>query len=102
MALLVAGCLSPTLPLPPPGDPMVSSTDTQGLVRLTGHVGAESEVYALNQNNNLIFGEFTTSGDYDFTMEAADGDRVSLWYVRGSVESPPNDFVIRLPQEPAP
>ena len=34
-ALFAVGCLSPTLPLPPPTDPTVSSTDTQGLVRLT-------------------------------------------------------------------
>ena len=101
-ALFAAGCLSPTLPLPPPSDPTVAATTTQGLVRLTGSVEAESEVYALNHNNNLISGQFTVSGDYDFTLQAAQGDYVSLWFVHGDLTSPANDFVIKLPTTPAP
>ncbi len=98
-ALLVAGCLSPTLPVPPPSDPSVTSTETAGLVRLTGSVQPESEVFALNHSTNLIRGQYTTSGLYDFTLEAQERDGISLWYVHGTVESPQNDFVIRL--EPA-
>ncbi len=99
-ALIAVGCLSPTLPLPPPGDPMVTSTDTAGLVRLTGAVQPESEVFALNHSTNLIRGQYTPSGAYDFTIEAQERDGISLWYVHGTVESPPTDFVLRLEPEP--
>jgi hypothetical protein len=100
-ALLVVSCLSPTLPLPPPSDPSVSATDTAGLVRLKGTVRPESEVFALNHSTNLISGQYTKSGAYDFTLEAQERDGISLWYVQGTTESPPNDFVIRLtPPEP--
>lgn len=99
-ALLAASCLSPTLPLPPPTDPSVSATDTAGLVRLTGSVEPESQVTALNRVTNLSYGQYTASGNYDFTIEAHDRDPITFWYVRGTVESPPIDFVIKL--EPPP
>jgi hypothetical protein len=94
--LFSAGCLSPTLPLPPPGDPMVSSTETAGLVRLTGSVQPESDVFAHNHNTMKISGQHTESGNYDFTIEAQELDSISLWYQHGTAESPPVDFLIRL------
>ena len=100
-ALWAVGCLSPTLPLPPPGDPTVTSTETAGLVRLTGTVESDSEVFALNHSTNLICGQYTKSGNYDFTLQAEERDGISLWYVRGTVESPSNDFVLRI-EPPAP
>src|SRR5690349_13687742 len=96
-ALFAVSCLSPTLPLPPPSDPSVTSTEIAGLVRLTGSVQPESEVFALNHSTNLIRGQYTKSGAYDFTLEAQERDGISFWYVHGTVESPPNDFVLRLP-----
>ena len=100
VALLAAGCLSPTLPLPPPTDPVVTSSEMQGLIRLTGTVQPESEVFALNRATNLISGQYTPTGRYDFTIAAQEGDLISLWYEKGSVESPPNEIVIRLPTTP--
>ena len=99
-ALWAVGCLSPTLPLPPRGDPTVTITDTAGLVRLTGSVQPESEVFAWNHSTDSIHGQYTKSGLYDFTLEAQERDGISLWYVHGTVESPPNDFVIRLDPTP--
>ncbi|HEY3254758.1 MAG TPA: hypothetical protein VGJ91_12450 [Polyangiaceae bacterium] len=96
IALFAGGCLSPTLPLPPPSDPMMTSTDTEGLVRLTGTVQPQSEVFALNRTTNLIRGQYTESGVYDFTIEAQERDSITFWYVRGTIESPPTDFVIKL------
>ncbi|HET7545054.1 MAG TPA: hypothetical protein VFK05_34545 [Polyangiaceae bacterium] len=95
-ALLVAGCLSPTLPLPPPDAPTMASTDTAGLVRLTGSVEPGSEVFALNRSTNLIAGQYTESGAYDFTIQAQERDPITFWYVRGNVESPPVDFLVKL------
>ena len=98
--LAVGGCLSPTLPLPPPGDPTVSAADTAGLVRLTGVVAPESHVLAKNLNTTLIAGQYTKSGAYDFTLAAREGDAIRLWFTQGGAESESNDFVIRLEQAP--
>ncbi|MEO8903660.1 MAG: hypothetical protein ABI627_19240 [Polyangiaceae bacterium] len=92
----LGGCLSPTLPLPPPSDPMVSSV-SDGLVRFTGVVEAESEVFALDRNTNVIAGQYTHSGQYDFTLAAKEQDAISLWYIHGTVESPPNEFNLKIP-----
>ena len=99
-ALFAVGCLSPTLPLPPPSDPSVSGTDTAGLVRLTGTVEPQSDVLARNNGTGAIRGQFTESGAYDFTIEAQERDSITIWYVVGTVQSPPTDFVIRLAPPP--
>jgi hypothetical protein len=101
-ALFVVGCLSPTLPLPPPSDPLVTSTDTAGLVRLTGSVEPESQVFAWNRSTDSIRGQFTKSGIYDFTIEAQERDSVTFWYIHGTVESPSAEIVIKLESQPAP
>ena len=97
LAGLAVACLSPTLPLPPPERPMVTGTETAGLVRLSGAVEPQSEVFALNHNNNLISGEYTESGAYDFTLQAEERDWVSLWYVHETEASPATDFVVKIP-----
>ena len=91
-----SGCLSPTLPLPPPSEPTVSAV-REGVVRFQGNVESESEVLALDRNSNVIAGQYTHTGDYDFTLAAQDRDLISLWYIRGTDESPPKDFVLRVP-----
>jgi hypothetical protein len=100
-ALCVAGCLSPTLPLPPPATPTVSGTDAEGNVRLTGYVEPDSEVFALNRANNVISGQLTPSGMYDFKIQAEQNDRLSIWYVNDTVQSPSTEFVVnKAPGEP--
>lgn len=94
-ALCLAGCLSPTLPLPPPGDPTVSGTDADGNVHVTGFVPPESEVFALNQRTSVISGQLTTSGRYDFTIQAQQYDDLSVWYVENTEQSPPTDVIVR-------
>lgn len=79
----------------------MSATETAGLVRLTGAVQPESDVYAKNLTTGLSFGQYTKSGLYDFTIQAQERDSISLWYTQGSVQSPSNDFVIKL-EPPAP
>jgi hypothetical protein len=92
--LCVAGCLSPTLPLPPPSNPMVSGADSDGNVRLTGSVEPESEVFALNLQNNVISGQLTESGNYDFKIQTKQFDDLSIWYVVGTVQSPTTDVTV--------
>ena len=100
-ALCLAGCLSPTLPLPPPSNPMVSGTDADGNVRLTGSVEPESEVFALNHTTNVISGQLTRSGLYDFKIQAQQYDSLSIWYVNNTLQSPPTEFSVKkAPGEP--
>jgi hypothetical protein len=93
LLLLVAGlclvsCLSPTLPLPPPDRPDVSSPDANGLVRLQGVAAPHAEVIAWNHANNVIAGQVTTdSSHYDFSIQAAPKDVLELWYTQGTEES---------------
>ena len=99
--LCLAGCLSPTLPLPPPSDPQVSGTDPDGNVRITGAVLPDSEVFALNLTNNVIAGQLTASGGYDFKIKAQQFDELTIWYVRDTVQSPPTAFSVKkAPGEP--
>ncbi|MET0793345.1 MAG: hypothetical protein ABW061_17620 [Polyangiaceae bacterium] len=100
VALFAAGCLSPTLPLPPPSEPMITATTTEGLVRFQGTVLPQSEVFALDHNSNLIAGQYTESGQYDFKMAALAGDSMSFWYVHDTVESTSAEFILR-PAAPA-
>ena len=84
----LAGCLSPTLPLPPPAKPDVSAPDESGYVRLQGVAAPLSEVIAWNHNNNLIAGQVTgDSALYDFAIKAEENDVIELWYIKGSEES---------------
>src|SRR5450432_2862713 len=93
-ALCLAGCLSPTLPLPPPSNPTISGTDADGNVRLTGNVAPESEVFALNLSTNAISGQLTPSGAYDFKIQAQQFDTLSVWYVKDTLQSPPTEVTV--------
>ena len=78
----------------------MSATDTAGLVRLTGFVEPESEVFA--RNLKTLQGGLDTakaSGAYEILLFAEEGDPITLWYMRGNVPSQTTDFVIKL--EPA-
>ncbi len=92
-AAMVGGCLSPTLPLPPPSPPNVSETDEVGTYRLTGAVQARSHVTAWNWTTGLSYGEQTgADGRYDFLVYGSEGDSMSLTYRVGTDESEPADF----------
>jgi hypothetical protein len=79
-ALAATACLAPTLPLPPPGEPSISSNE-QGLVHLTGHVRAEAWVFALNRASNAgTFQGAGGDGSYDLALPAQVGDSIVLWY----------------------
>jgi hypothetical protein len=86
--LCLAGCLSPTLPLPPPSRPDVSAPDESGYARLQGIAAPHSEVIAWNRQNDLIAGQVTRDDSrYDFLIRAESGDLLEVWYVQGNDES---------------
>src|SRR6186997_1077858 len=87
--LILVGCYSPTLPLPPPSKPEVSALSEPGQYRFTGKVEPGAEVVALNRRSNLMFGQLTGGdGRYDFIVLGAPDDRIQFWYVVGKDSSP--------------
>lgn len=87
-SLVLGSCLSPTLPLPPPSRPDVSSPSESGYVRLQGKAAPRSEVLAWNHANDIIAGQVTGDDSrYDFEIKAKSGDRLELWYIQGTDES---------------
>lgn len=91
--VLSGGCLSPTLPLPPPSAPeAVQVSDTQ--YRLSGFIPEPGNVYARNEETGLIFGQLALDREYSFLMEAQPGDFVSLWYTSGTELSGSYQFIV--------
>lgn len=94
-ALVVAGCLSPTLPLPPPS-PDVNGPNAQGEIEISGNTRAGALVYAVNLKNNQISGEITgDNGHYDFFLAAQVGDQVEVYVQIGQDTSQPYAFVVK-------
>ena len=89
--LVAAGCLSPTLPLPPPENPSVSTVDSDGYVTLTGSEGSAQSgamVYAFNRaTNDGDFRVATQNGAYELRVRAAVGDRIAVWQADGQETS---------------
>jgi hypothetical protein len=97
-ALVASGCLSPTLPLPPPVQPDVAGPDLDGNVELTGYVSPNAEVFAYNSSNasRLINGYITgDDGHYDFKLAAQKNDLVVFWYSVSNEDAPSIVFKIR-------
>lgn len=88
---LAAGCLSPTLPLPPPENPLVSKVDSDGYVTLTGTEGSAQSgalVYAFNRaTNDGDFQIATQNGAYKLRVLARIGDQIAIWQEDGQETS---------------
>lgn len=94
-AVLLSGCLSPTLPLPPPSRPDVTSPDDDGFIRISGVVQSRATVFARNQRTDEIVGEVTgADGAYDLTMRADVGDRIAVWQSVYTKESGSTEVVV--------
>jgi hypothetical protein len=97
--VLGAGCLSPTLPLPPPSRPdTIEGPDEQGNVRLAGNVMPDAVVHALNNSTSLEAGQrVDDSGRYDFFIGAQVGDEILFYYEADAAISPHIIFTIPDP-----
>jgi len=93
--LLVAGCLAPTLPLPPPSEPTVTGPDANGLVRLQGSAPAGSWITAYNRDLGEGYFQDVRDGRYDFELPARVGDTIILWYELRGERSLPYEFRVR-------
>ena len=97
--LCLAGCLSPTLPLPPPAKPDVSAPNEAGFARVQGVAVPQAEVIAWNHRNDLIAGQVTGDDSrYDFLIPAEVGDRIEVWYIQGTDESTSTSVIVPAAQ----
>jgi hypothetical protein len=88
LALLacLGSCVTPTLPPDDPPEPDVELG--VGVARLRGHVGGgPAFVLVHNRASNLVFGERTRSGAYDFEVRTQPCDTLAFWYTMGSFQS---------------
>jgi hypothetical protein len=103
-SLAISGCLSPTLPLPPPDPPAVTAIDTEGNVTLhgtPGSVDAGSLVNAFNQNTGHgVIERADGVGAYTIVIGASVGDTIALWQEVGNETSSPTLVTIK-PQDKA-
>ena len=76
---LLTGCLSPTLPLPPPEPPEVEHVGV-GLYELRGSLPMPGSVYVRNERTGDITGKERVEQLYRFTVEAEPRDVMGLWY----------------------
>ncbi len=103
LLVVVAGCLSPTLPLPPPAQPEIE-TVSQGLVELSGEVPLPRvSVIAQNVRTEVFAGDMADDGGaYRFQIGAEPGDSMRLWYNHNYDKSEETTFVVPEVGLPAP
>ncbi len=95
LGAVLLGCLSPTLPLPPPTRPTVEGPDSFGQVVLSGQVEPGAQVIAENLHTGDIAGQRAPGdGRYRFKIRAALGDQMSIYYRFALEDSPSTEFLI--------
>lgn len=101
-AAFLMGCLSPTLPMPPPAKPDIEGPDERGIFVLSGHVLPESHVYADNENTGFSYGQIAdaVTGAYRFPILASVGDSISMFYRLNGEASTTLRFTIRAGTSP--
>ena len=91
----VAGCQSPTLPLPPPGQPEVGQVQSDGTVTIHGDAMRDAMVFGYNDRTGQgVIDTATPSGDYTLVMKAQIGDDIEIWQQVGSEISSP--IIVRV------
>jgi hypothetical protein len=94
---LLAGCLSPTLPLPPPSAPLnIAKAQEAGHWQLRGTCADGATVLVKNEATTRITGVEDSDGDgrYFITVEAKECDRAEVWQIVGTEVSIATSFVI--------
>jgi hypothetical protein len=94
---LVSGCLSPTLPLPPPAAPdFIDQNVDESLWSLRGSCTPGAVVLIKNLATGQISGieDIDADGRYFIAIEAEECDVAQLWEIVGSESSKAASFVI--------
>ena len=98
LGALAAGCISPTLPLPPPSPPDVVAIG-QGQYQLTGSLPVQGTVIIVNTRTSLLYGQANTYL-YKLDVAAHEGDVMALWYEVDDVQSDSASFTVTVPEIP--
>lgn len=96
-------CLSPTLPLPPPASPIISSGSAPDTFKLTSLNGAQPNalIIIVNRNESLardkrVSGTIADeSGSWDATVIAKVGDSLDITQESGTASSPATTVTVR-------
>jgi len=96
-------CVSPTLPLPPPAAPIISTGSEPDTFRLTSINGAlpNALIVVVNRNEALardkrVSGTIAdANGSWDATVIAKVGDALDISQESGTTSSPPTTVTVR-------
>jgi len=100
IVLFAAGCLSPTLPLPPPDDVSVTSPDSFGMVTVEGKVNDDAYVACLNERTESgVIEKSGPEGYFNLKIAAQAKDALTLWQIIGSDFGPPRSFEVPSEEE---
>lgn len=96
-------CTSPTLPLPPPALPSITTGSTPESVRLTSVQGAlpNALVLVVNRNEDVPRSERVAGtiadgqGSWELEVRARPGDALDVSQETGAVRSPPITVTVR-------
>jgi hypothetical protein len=98
------GCISPTLPLPPPNEPEVSPIDANGVVTLQGTAhSAEGGALVFSLNQRTGEGAITTasnSGSWEMKIglesPCVTGDQIVVWQQSSGKDS--ENVIVKVPE----
>jgi hypothetical protein len=99
-ATMAASCLSPTLPLPPPGQPDAISGDSTGLWQIAGHCAVGASVRIVNQRTSQFAGDedLDRTGTYNIAIEGKQCDAMMITqepFIDSGDMSSPTEFVLQ-------
>lgn len=101
VAIVVAGCVAPTLPLPPPALPTVSS-NADGVVHLTSDRGVDANAIVVIYNRNpavsldkrVSGAQADGAGSWEADVFAKKGDVLDITQETGTTRSAPISLTI--------
>ena len=97
---LVVGCLSPTLPLPPPGEPTsIQQGSAAGLWEIGGDCNPGAMVLIRNERTGLIAGvgdPTTNSGRYVIEISAEECDPATVFEIVDDDMTASTSFLVRV------
>ncbi len=94
MALLLASCATPTLPLPPPMVSAISAPEN-GLVRVEGQGLPDAWIMCVNNDTEEgIIGRSDASGEFAFEIRAESGHYLTVWQRVATDIGPGLDLVV--------
>jgi hypothetical protein len=93
-ALVAPGCLSPTLPLPPPEEPDLIRSVGEGSWLVSGSCDKDAQVIVFNERTGEGVVRTCERGVYDATLAGKRCDRATISEELDATTSPTTEFVL--------